>query len=357
MPSSIRTHSAIAAAGVIAALLAGCAPAAAADGGGNDGGPISELRLGYFANATHAPALVGLHGGHFDAALGDLELTAHAFGAGPAAIEALSAGAIDVAYVGPNPAINTFIQSGGESVRIIAGAASGGAALVVREGIESPADLAGTIIASPQLGNTQDVALREWLADQGFETDLSGRGDVRVTPTANAQAFRLIQQGDLDGAWMPEPWASRLVLEGGAHVLVDEAELWDDGAFPTTLLVVRQGFLDAHPEAVKALLEGHLAAVQWIARNPAAAAVAINDAIAAETGAPLGDAVIDRALSHVDFTVDPLAAAFPALIEAGVRQGTQREGSIDGLFDLGPLNDLLATRSQARVSDAGLGAE
>ena len=141
--------------------------------------PVTELRLGYFANVTHAPALVGLEEGLFEDALGDVEVTTQVFNAGPAAIEALSAGAIDATYIGPNPSINTFIQSGGESARIVAGAATGGAALVVRDGIDSPADLAGTTLATPQLGNTQDVALRSWLADEGFETDTTGGGDVQ----------------------------------------------------------------------------------------------------------------------------------------------------------------------------------
>ena len=183
--------------GLTALALAGCAPAS---GSAAEGEVATELRLGYFANVTHAPALVGLSEELFADALGDIDLTTEVFNAGPAAIEALSAGAIDATYIGPNPAINTFIQSGGASAHIIAGATSGGAALVVREGIDSPADLNGATLASPQLGNTQDVALRSWLADEGYETSISGAGDVAITPTENAQTLTLFQDGQLDGA-------------------------------------------------------------------------------------------------------------------------------------------------------------
>ena len=357
--NKIRTATVITTLGLVAAMMAGCASAAASPGDGTDGTvpSVDELRLGYFANVTHAPALVGLEEGLFADALGDVEVTTQVFNAGPAAIEALSAGAIDATYIGPNPSINTFIQSGGESARIVAGAATGGAALVVREGIDSAEDLAGTTLASPQLGNTQDVALRKWLADEGFETDTSGGGDVQITPTDNAQTLTLFQDGQLDGAWLPEPWVSRLVLDAGAQVLVDEADLWEDGAFPTTVLLVRKEFLDQHPDVVADLLEGHAAAVQWIADNPDEAPAVINGAIEKETGKPLADAVIERALEHVTFSVDPHAETFEALVANGVEAGTQKEGSIEGLFDLRLLNKLLEAAGDDTVSASGLGED
>lgn len=353
--NNIRTATTITTLGLVAAMMSGCA-AASADPG-QTGEPVSELRLGYFANVTHAPALVGLEEGLFEDALGDVDVTTQVFNAGPAAIEALSAGAIDATYIGPNPSINTFIQSGGESARIVAGAATGGAALVVREGIDDAADLEGTTLATPQLGNTQDVALRTWLADEGYETDTSGGGDVQITPTENAQTLTLFQEGELDGAWLPEPWVSRLIVDAGAHVLVDEADLWEDGEFPTTVLLVRKEFLDQHPEVVADLLEGHAAAVQWIADNPADAPAVINGAIEAETGKPLADEVITRALDHVTFSVDPHADTFEALVEDGVAAGTQKEGSIEGLFDLRLLNELLESDGADTVSAAGLGED
>lgn len=358
----------LAAAIVVTAVLAlsGCAPLAAAgqatDASGQ-AGPADELRLGYFANVTHAPALVGVEEGLFEAALGDTTFTTQVFNAGPAAIEALSAGAIDATYIGPNPSINTFIQSEGASARVVAGAATGGAALVVREGIDSVGDLEGTTLATPQLGNTQDVALRSWLADEGFETDTTGGGDVHITPTENAQTLTLFQQGGLDGAWLPEPWVSRLLADGGhgAHVLVDEADLWEDGAFPTTVLLVRAEFLAEHPETVRALLEGHVASVAWLADHGTEAPSVINAALERDTGKALADAVITRALEHVTFSVDPHAGAFETLVENGLEARTQKDGSIDGLFDLRLLNELLAepapTGGAEPVSAGGLGEE
>ena len=347
--------------GIAAAMMAGCASAAASpsETSSGDAGPsVDELRLGYFANVTHAPALVGLEEGLFQDAVGDdVTITTQVFNAGPAAIEALTAGAIDATYIGPNPSINTFIQSGGESARIIAGAATGGAALVVRDGIDDPADLEGTTIATPQLGNTQDVAARVWLADQGFETDTSGGGDVQITPTENAQTLTLFQDGQLDGAWLPEPWVSRLVIDAGAHVLQDEADLWEDGEFPTTVLLVRKEFLDEHPDVVAQLLKGHEAAVQWIADNAGEAPTVINDAIEKETGKPLADAVIQRALEHVTFSVDPHADTFETLVDNGIQAGTQKDGSIEGLFDLRLLNKQLEAEGEEPISAAGLGED
>jgi len=355
--NKIRTATAITTLGLVAAMMAGCASANAEPGNPGAAESVSELRLGYFANVTHAPALVGVQEGLLEDALGDVEITTQVFNAGPAAIEALSAGAIDATYIGPNPSINTFIQSGGQSARIVAGAATGGAALVVRDGIDTSADLEGTTLATPQLGNTQDVSLRVWLADEGFETDTSGGGDVQITPTENAQTLTLFQQGQLDGAWLPEPWVSRLILEAGAHVLLDEADLWEDGEFPTTVLLVRKDFLDEHPDVVADLLEGHRAAVQWIADNPGEAPAVINAAIEAETGKPLADDVIERALQHVTFSIDPHADAFQTLVENGIEAGTQKEGSIEGLFDLRLLNELLAANGADTVSAAGLGED
>lgn len=356
----------LAAAIVTTAVLAlsGCAPqsaageTAAADASASTT-PAEELRLGYFANVTHAPALVGLQEGLFADALGETKLTTQVFNAGPAAIEALSAGAIDATYIGPNPSINTFIQSGGESAHVVAGAATGGAALVVREGIDSAKDLEGTTLASPQLGNTQDVALRSWLADEGYTTDTTGGGDVHITPTENAQTLTLFQQGGLDGAWLPEPWVSRLLADGGrgAHVLVDEADLWDDGAFPTTVLLVRADFLEEHPETVKALLEGHVASVAWLDEHADEAPAVINAALEADTGKTLDEAVITRALEHVTFGVDPHAETFETLVENGLEAGTQKDGSIDGLFDLRLLNELLESDDAEPVSAGGLGEE
>lgn len=353
-----RTTTTLTALGLAAMMLAGCA-SASATGSATEGeaDTLGEIRLGYFANVTHAPALVGLSEGLFADALGDVDLKTEVFNAGPAAIEALSAGAIDATYIGPNPSINTFIQSGGESAHIIAGATAGGAALVVRDGIDRPEDLRGANIATPQLGNTQDVALRSWLAEEGFETTTAGGGDVSITPTENAQTLTLFQQGQLDGAWLPEPWVSRLVVEADAQVLVDEADLWKDGAFPTTVLLVRAEFAEEHPDVVDDLLAGHVASVAWLDEHADQAPTVINDALEEATGKRLSDEVLARALENVTFTVDPHAEAFATLVDNGLAAGTQKDGSIDGLFDLRALNALLEADGLPLVSAASLGRE
>ena len=206
--------------------------------------------------------------GIFAEELGETKLSTQVFNAGPAAIEALYAGAIDATYIGPNPAINAFVKCNGQSVSIIAGAATGGAQLVVKPGINSAADLKGKTLATPQLGNTQDVALRSWLGEQGFKTTTDGGGDVAINPTENAQTLKLFQEGELDGAWLPEPWASRLVLEAGAKVLVDEKDLWDEGRVRDDRADRRKEFLAEHPETVQALLKGHVESVDWLDGSP-----------------------------------------------------------------------------------------
>ncbi|ELT43452.1 ABC transporter substrate-binding protein [Arthrobacter nitrophenolicus] len=323
--------------------------------------PAAELKLGYFGNVTHAPALVGIKEGFLADSLGSTTLNTETFNAGPAAIEALNAGAIDAAYIGPNPAINSFVKSQGESVRVIAGAAAGGAQLVVKPEITSATDLKGATIASPQLGGTQDVALRAWLTSQGYKTNVDGSGDVAINPTDNAQTLKLFQDGKLDGAWLPEPWASRLVLQAGAKVLVDEKDLWDGtgtgkpGEFPTTILIVNQKFAAEHPDTVKALLAGHAKSVAWLNEAPAdQKAAVINSALEESAGAALADDVLARSLANITFTLDPLAGAYPRLLQDGVDAGTTRQAEISGLFDLQALNEVAGT---SKISAAGLGQD
>ncbi len=276
-PKRKRTLEIALAAGLVLLIGAGAAVASTLSRGPEtasaaavDTSPATELRLGYFGNITHAPALVGVSKGFIAKELGQTKLSTQVFNAGPAAIEALNAGAIDATYIGPNPAINSYVKSNGQSISIIAGAAAGGAQLVVKPGINSAADLKGKTLASPQLGGTQDVALRAWLGKQGFKTSTDGSGDVAINPTENAQTLKLFQDGKLDGAWLPEPWASRLVLQAGAKVLVDEKDLWDKGEFITTVLIVNKKFAAEHPATVQALLKGHVESVDWL--NAASAA-------------------------------------------------------------------------------------
>ncbi|WP_454699128.1 ABC transporter substrate-binding protein [Arthrobacter humicola] len=324
--------------------------------------PAAELKLGYFGNVTHAPALVGVKQGFLARSLGETKLSTQVFNAGPAAIEALNAGAIDATYIGPNPAINSFVKSKGESVSIIAGAAAGGAQLVVKPEIAAAADLKGKTLSTPQLGGTQDVALRAWLAAQGYKTNTDGSGDVAINPTENAQTLKLFQDGKLDGAWLPEPWASRLVLQAGAKVLVDEKDLWDGsltgkpGEFPTTILIVNKKFATDHPDTVKALLKGHAESVQWLNDTPGAEkASVLNTALKESGGAELPADVIERSLKNIVFTVDPLAGAYKKLLQDGVDAGTTKQADISGIFDLTALNSVSAETGGSKVSAAGLG--
>src|SRR5687767_7770542 len=207
---------------------------------------------------THATAIVGTEKGIFAEKLGANKLNTKTFNAGPDVVTAILAGALDASYIGPNPAINAFAQSNGEAIRIISGATSGGAFLVVKPEINSAADLKGKKIATPQLGNTQDVALRFWLKQQGFKTDAQGGGDVSVLPQDNAQTLETFKSGAIQGAWVPEPWGTRLIQEGGGKVLLDEKTLWPNGQFVTTHLIVSTKFLKNHPDAVKRLVEGQV---------------------------------------------------------------------------------------------------
>jgi NitT/TauT family transport system substrate-binding protein len=339
--------------GVVLLVGAGAAVASAVSQNNHPGpetttSPAAELKLGYFSNVTHGPALVGVSKGIIAKDLGDTKLSTQIFNAGPAAIEALNAGAIDATYIGPNPAINSYVKSNGESVSIIAGAAAGGAQLVVKPEINSAADLKGKVLASPQLGGTQDVALRARLGHQGYKTNPDGSGDVNINPTENAQTLKLFQDGKLDGAWLPEPWASRLVLEAGAKVLVDEKDLWDKGEFTTTILIVNKKFAAEHPETVKALLKGHVESVNWLnSATPEEKASTINAVLKDTAGKPLPANVIDRALKNITFTTDPLAGTYKKLLQDGVDAGTTKAAHINGIFDLRALNEVEGKQTSA----------
>ncbi len=348
----------------LAALIVGSilALAAACGGNGNSSGaaqgPATTLRLGYFANVTHAAAIIGVDRGLFAKQLGATTLQTQIFDAGPAAVEALFGGALDAAYLGPNPAINAFGRSDGKAVRIIAGATSGGAQLVVRPGLNTAQDLRGTTLASPELGNTQDVALRAWLAGQGLRNSVRGGGDVTIMPTRNSDTLQLVKSGKVDGAWVPEPWASRLVLETGGKVLVNERDLWPDGQFVTTQLIVRTEFLEDHPQTVEALLRGHVDAVQWATQNSAEAKTVVNDGIGARTGKPLASEVVDRAWQNLTVTNDPVAASLQHSAENAVAAGVAREKvDLNGIYDLSILNRILTQRGLPTVSADGLGKD
>lgn len=340
-----------------AVVVAGCSgdtqgAASGSTSTGEAAAPVT-LRLGYFPNVTHATAIVGVEKGFFATALGDkATLTTTLFNAGPAAVEALFSGAIDAAYMGPNPTVNGFVQSKGDAVRVVSGAASGGAFLVVRDGIDSPAQLKGATLATPQLGNTQDVALRYWLTQQKLTSDLQGGGDVAIAPQDNSQILDAFAAGAIDGAWVPEPTATRLI-DAGAHVLVDERDLWPGGKFVTTNLVVRPDFLAAHRDVVEALVEGQVDANEWLNANPEEAETVVGDAIATLSGKALPEGVIEKAWKSITFTDDPVASSLVAGAEHAAAVGVLEGGKpdLDGLYDLSVLNEVLAARGLDPVAE------
>ncbi|MEY2568508.1 MAG: sulfonate transport system substrate-binding protein [Actinomycetota bacterium] len=306
------------------------------------------VRLGYFPNVTHATAIVGVEKGLFAKALGTDTLETKTFNAGPEATEALLSGAIDATYIGPNPAINAFVKSKG-GIKIISGATSGGAALVVKPSITTPAQLKGKKIASPQLGNTQDVALRSWLKTQGLNTDAQGGGDVSIAPQENSLTLDSFKAGQIDGAWVPEPWVSRLVQDGGGKVLVDEKTLWPEGKFVTTHLIVRTQFLKDHPQTVKRLLEGQVAANDYLQANAVAAQTVVNEGIAKITQKKLADAVIASAFKNLTFTDDPIASSLKTSADHAVAVGLLQKPDLTGIYDLSLLNQVLKAKSETAV--------
>ncbi len=335
----------------VAALFSVAVTASACGDDAASSGP-TELRLGYFPNVTHAQALVGVDQGIFAKALGsDVKLTTKTFNAGPAAVEALFSDAIDITYIGPGPATNAYAKSKGKAVRVIAGAAANGAALVVKPSITSVEQLKGKKIATPQLGNTQDIALRYFLKEKGLKTNKDGGGDVSILPQENSQTLQTFTEGSIDGAWVPEPWAYRLQAEAGGKVLVDERDLWPDKKFVTTHIVVRTAFLKEHPDVVKKFLAGHVEATDRINADPAGAQQAVADGIGKITGKPLKLEVVAGGWKTLVFTDDPVASS---LIE-GARHAQDVElldpvDDLEAIYDLAPLNDVLKDKSKEQVS-------
>ncbi len=296
----------------------------------------AELRLGYFGNVTHAPALVGVDRGLFADALGDTELTSQVFNAGPTAVEAMNAGSVDAAFIGPNPAINSFVQSDGKSLAVVAGAASGGAQFVVTDDVAGEDDLAGRTFATPDFGGTQDVALRTWLAEHGYEVDGEGERSVAITPMPNGQALQTFQQGRIDGAWVPQPWATVLLQEPGAEVLVDERDLWEGGRYPTTVLVVRRDYLEQHPETVQKLVDGLASSVEWLREHeddPATVAGVLNRGFEQARTQTMPETTITEALQSVEWTTDPMVETYPRLLAHAVAAGATQDASLEGLVD------------------------
>jgi NitT/TauT family transport system substrate-binding protein len=311
------------------------------------------LRVGAFPNITHAQAMVGKANGSFDKALGSgTKIEWKTFNAGPAAIEALFAGAIDMTYMGPNPTISGYVRSNGEALRVVAGAASGGAALVVRNdsGINQTSDFHGKKVASPQLGNTQDVALRSWLRTNGLKSTDKG-GDVQVIPLANPDQLTLFVKKELDAAWAPEPWATRLIREGNGRLFLDERTLWPGGQFVCANLIVSTKFLKEHPDVVKNWLRAHVELTDWINGHLPEAKKVLNGQIQKETGKALPDAVLEEAFSRLQVTYDPLRTSLMTSAKSAFDAGFLGRRALDlsNLYDLTLLNQILAEKKKKAV--------
>ena len=316
------------------------------------------LRIGYFPNLNHAQAVIGLQqDGDFQKILNinsnnttkNVEVESYVFNAGPSAIEALFGGQIDVAYVGPNPAINGYLASNGQGLRVISGAASGGASFVIRNdsGIKSVNDLGGKKFASPQLGNTQDVSLRKFLVDNGFNTADNG-GNVTVVPVTPADILTLMLKKEIDGAWVPEPWATRLVKEANGRIFVDERELWPpDGRFVTANIIARTDYLNENPDIVKQFLQAHINKTIWLNENKDQEAItAFNGALKKITGKTIPDDEIRDALTRLEFTFDPVEESLFKIADNAYELGYLDNGGsrsdLSNIFDLTILNDILA---------------
>ncbi|MFE0965927.1 aliphatic sulfonate ABC transporter substrate-binding protein [Streptomyces fungicidicus] len=318
---------------------------------------LDSVRIGYFGNLTHGTALVGNKKGLFQKELGATRATYAVFNAGPSEIEALNSGSMDIGFIGPSPSINGYTKSGGKNLRIIGGSASGGVKLVVNpDKVKSLKDVRGKRIATPQLGNTQDVAFLNWAAEQGWKVDAqSGKGDVTVVRSDNKVTPDAFGAGSIDGAWVPEPTASKLVAQGG-KVLLDEATLWPDEEFVITNIIVRRQFLEEHPKAVEAVLKASVEANKWINANPDEAKTAANEQLEADSGKALPAEVLDPAWKSIRFTDDPLAATLGAQAEHAVKAGLLEQPDLDGIYDLTLLNKVLKAAGGSAVDDAGLGA-
>jgi NitT/TauT family transport system substrate-binding protein len=335
-------------------VLAGCGSNASTVGTAPATSTVPvTLNLGYFGNLTHSAALVGVGNGTYKKDLSsNVTLKTTTFNAGPTEMTALLAGSIDIAFVGPSPAINAYTQSHNTALKVIAGASSAGVEFVVqsKENITSAADLAGKKIADPQKGGTQDVALRNYLQQNGLKPADKG-GNVQIVSTDNASILTLFEQGKIDGAWMPEPWATRLVVEGKGKVFLNESSLWSGGQFATTIVVVRQAFLAAHPDVVNEFLKAEVAVVQYVKSNSTAAAQVANQEITTITGSGVKSNELATAFGDLLVTYDPLASTITEQATRSYALGfVTTKPDLSSFYDLGPLNAVLTAQGLPTVS-------
>jgi NitT/TauT family transport system substrate-binding protein len=349
--------------GALALIASACGSSssshsAATSGPANSASPAAAtvakpvtVHLGYFPNLTHAPALVGVAQGLFAKDLAPDTLSTSTFSAGPAENQALLSGSLDIAFEGPSSALAAYSSAHG-AIAIVAGATAGGAGLVTKTAITSPSQLKATTLASPQLANTQDVALRYWLKTQGYTTTKSGGGEVSVQPssTGNGTVVTEFKAGSIDGAWMPEPYETQMIQAGG-HLLVGEASLWPGGKWATTNVVVRTAFLQQHPATVQRFLRGLVDTLAYLQAQPTAAQASFNTQLATlQGGKPLSSKVLTAAWKDLTFTADPLASTLQTQVAHGVAVGLLKAPSnLAGIYDLTPLNQVLAAQGDPPV--------
>jgi NitT/TauT family transport system substrate-binding protein len=332
-----------------ALLVAGCSSSSSSAAGGTStataaaAAPVT-VRLGYLANITHAPALLAVKNGYFTKELGSAgTVKTSVFTSGTQETTAILAGQLDAAYVGPNPAINAWQKSNGTAIKIVSGVATGGASIVVKPAVSSATQLKGLSLASPSLGNTQDVAVRYWLKQQGLTTSATGGGDVSIKPTSpNSAAVLEFKSGQIAGASEPSPYDVEMVQDGG-KVLLSEPGV-------TTVLMVTQSFLNAHPAVVADLLKANVDALNYIKSNPAQAQADANDELAAYTGKPLSSKVIGPAFKEITFTDNPDATSLTQDAQQATSVGLLKSVNLNGIFDLTPLNSILTAADQPTVS-------
>jgi NitT/TauT family transport system substrate-binding protein len=343
------------AAAIIAAVIATSLVATTSVGKiGTAGGAGDShvLRIGYFPNINHAPAVIGLGRGDFQKALGsDVGVKTQIFNAGPSAIEALFANQIDVAYIGPNPAINGYVKSDGQALRIVSGAASGGAVFVVRSdaGINSSADFAGKKFASPQIGNTQDVALRKYLLENGYKTTDKG-GTVEVTTATTADILSLMLKKEIDGAWVPEPWGAKLVKEANGKIFLDERDRWPGGEFVTAHIIASTKYLQSNPDIIKKLLAANVDEINWINANPDQARQVFNEELKKLTGKTIPKDEFDQGMSRIKLTYDPVKSSLFQSADDAYEIGFLKEKpDLSGIYDLAVLNEVLKEKGLQEI--------
>lgn len=336
------------AAALAAAALAACGSGASGASGSSDG---YDVKLGYFPNITHASAIVGIDKGYFEDSLaGDgATLTTQTFNSGSDTVNALLNGGLDATYIGPSPSLVAYVQSKGEAVRVVSGAASGGASLIVQPDIGSVADLQGKKVATPGLANTQDVAAKAYFKQQGFTTDEDGGGDIPIVNQDNSVTVQAFKQGDIAGAWVPEPYASILEAAGGKK-LVDEADLWPKGQFVTTQLLVRKEFLDQHPDLVADLVLGQVKSNAFINENTDDAKTIVRTQLTELTQSDLGQDVVDSAWKNLTFTDDPIASSLEKDAKNAEALGLLNDlPDVTGIYDLDPLKKAIPADGQDPV--------